>query len=274
MRIGIVGGGRAAYALARSVDASRLELGGVTLRAGSMSRIGEDLGIAILPLESLLERADVVALAVSDSALPEIAESLNERAPASTYLFHLSGAHSASLFSRARGFALHPLRAISRNESLTGSLFVFDGDGESESIARQLVEQFGGTFTAIDAQLKPLYHAAAVFASNYVAAMLESSEQLMRKAGVEVRPEHLASLARSAIANWEASSGAARFTGPLVRGDASVVARHVEALEGERELHHLYSAIGRELVRAIARHSPERADLEQLARALDRDPFP
>ncbi|MBM4437923.1 MAG: DUF2520 domain-containing protein, partial [Actinobacteria bacterium] len=79
---------------------------------------------------------------------------------------------------------------------------------------------------------RALYHAAAVTASNSVVALLEVAAALWQSAGLE-RAEALAALlplTRSALAAVETLGTAQGLTGPVVRGDATTVARHLDAL--------------------------------------------
>lgn len=269
MRTGIIGGGRAAYAFARSFARVGWNVEGVYLRAGSPSRISDELSLPRLGLAPLLANCDLVLLAVTDSALAELAQDCARNAPSETFLMHASGAESSELFRRPRSFALHPLRALRADDDLAGTFFVFDGDAGSEALARELAGGLGGTLSTIAPAMKAKYHAAAVFASNFVAVVLETSERLMREAGVEMEPRHLAALARSAVANWEQGIGAGRFTGPIARGDAAVVARHLEALGGDDHATALYRELSRNLVAQLLAAAPDRSDLKEIARRLD-----
>ena len=84
-------------------------------------------------------------------------------------------------------------------------------------------------FRLDDAQ-RPLYHAAAVFASNYLIVTGAIAEDLFRRAGV---PDPLAAmlpLQRASLDNVERLGAGAALTGPAVRGDAGTVERNLEAL--------------------------------------------
>ena len=77
-----------------------------------------------------------------------------------------------------------------------------------------------------------MYHAAAVFASNYAVALLAVAEQLMVRAGVGAADAQaaLARLAAGAVENVAAHGPIAALTGPIVRGDAETVERHLTRL--------------------------------------------
>jgi predicted short-subunit dehydrogenase-like oxidoreductase (DUF2520 family) len=90
-----------------------------------------------------------------------------------------------------------------------------------------------------------LYHAAAVFGSNYVAALLDIAEELI---GIENAREDLAALADSAIRNWAAHADSRRFTGPAARGDQEVLQRHLAALADQPQLAEIYRLLAERIL--------------------------
>jgi predicted short-subunit dehydrogenase-like oxidoreductase (DUF2520 family) len=142
------------------------------------------------------------------------------------------------------GFSLHPLKAlppVGQPSDLEGTLLVFEG--EHRRTAKLIAAAVGARFCEIEPEQKTLYHAAAVFGANYVAASLDIAQRLMTRVGLgDVRPE-LVALAQSAIDNWSRHTDAHRFTGPAARGDREVMQRHIEALRSEPELAELYELL-------------------------------
>jgi predicted short-subunit dehydrogenase-like oxidoreductase (DUF2520 family) len=250
MRLGIIGGGRAAWAFGSAWRQAGLPLAGIALRPRSVSPAADLLGLPRTDVARLMREAEVIVAAVSDHALPEIAEQLRT-APAGVALFHCSGSLTSAVFGdRSTAFSLHPLRAlpaVGTPSGLTGTLLVFEGVEVSRPIAQAIVERVGGRFAEIAADAKPLYHAAAVFGSNYVAALLAISMQLLDDAGLRVDPAELkrdiAELAISAVQNWAAQQGTTSFTGPIVRGERDVVRKHLLALGEQPGLRQLYEAL-------------------------------
>ncbi|HKO02387.1 MAG TPA: DUF2520 domain-containing protein, partial [Thermoanaerobaculia bacterium] len=132
------------------------------------------------------------------------------------------------------------------DSDLRGALLVFEG--AHRDIAKRIADGAGARFAEITAQQKVLYHAAAVFGSNYVAALLDIAEELI---GIENARDDLAALARSAIDNWRAHDDARRFTGPAARGDDEVMERHLLALSGDAQVAEIYRLLAAEIRRAI-----------------------
>ncbi|MQA90029.1 MAG: DUF2520 domain-containing protein [Gemmatimonas sp.] len=154
--------------------------------------------------------------------------------------------------------SLHPLVSVANPvrdaHKLRGAWFGVEGDPGALELARFLVDALEGDLIRIDPGGKPLYHAAAVFASNYAVALLSVAERLMREAGVDPQSarESLTSLAAGAVQNVAAVGPVDALTGPICRGDAETVALHLGRLSGQDRP--LYSVLAREtLLLAIAR---------------------
>lgn len=269
MRLGIIGGGRAAWAFGWRWREAGEAVSGVHLRASSPSSLHEQLGVKRMELAELLEKSDVVLAAVRDHDLVSLASSLAPLAPPGLHLGHASGCIPSSVFGTTRAFSLHPLRALppagTRFDS-RGTLLVYEGATASRYVADVLAATWGGRLAAIESPAKALYHSAAVFAANYAALVLDVAERLMHEAGAgEVTRDDLAMLAASAAENWRIAEGTLRFTGPVVRGDASCVETHLTALQADPPARELYASMARELLRIVSTEDPDRVDLAAIA---------
>ncbi|HEX3581944.1 MAG TPA: DUF2520 domain-containing protein [Thermoanaerobaculia bacterium] len=240
LRLGILGGGRAAWAYGSSWRRIGWPIDGVWLRPESQSRLPELLAVPRKAIENL--DADVLLIAVTDRAIAEV---LCGAAGSAAIPFHASGATPAP----KNGFSLHPLKSlppVGTPSDLKNALLVFEG--RHSGIAAQIANAIGARFAQIAPQDKPRYHAGAVFGSNYVAAMLDIAERLI---GIENARDDIVALAQSAIDNWRAHTDARRFTGPAARGDQEVIERHVEALRDDPQVQEIYKLLAAEIARAI-----------------------
>lgn len=247
MRLGILGGGRAAWAFGAAWKRIGWPLSGVWLRDDSHSHIAELLGTARMEMRDLALDSELLLVAVSDRAIAEVAALIPET---DALVFHASGA----MLSLRDGFSLHPLKAlppVGTESDLEGTLLVFEG--QHRRTAKLIAAAVGARFCEVAPEQKALYHAAAVFGSNYVAASLEIAQRLMTRAGVTGVREDLAALALSAIENWRRHDDARRFTGPAARGDAAVLEQHRQALGGEEGVAELYELLAAEIAAALGR---------------------
>ena len=243
MRLGIIGGGRAAWAFGSAWQRIGWPMTGVWLREESHSHIAELLRTPRVELDDLARESEILLIAVSDRSVRSVADSVPET---EGIIFHASG----SMPAVRDGFSLHPLKALApvgESSDLRDTLLVFEG--QHKKTAQLIVKAIGARFAEITAEQKPLYHAAAVFGANYVAAILDIAQQIMAEAGVTDVRQDLAALARSAIDNWIAHEDDTRFTGPASRGDIETIRRHMNALRDQPRLAQLYEILAEHIAR-------------------------
>lgn len=278
--LGIVGGGRAAWAFGSLWRNAGWSVVGVTLRTGSTSAVPAMLETERMELRELVAASGIVLVAVSDEQIEDVArravDAAGERAVA---FFHPAGAATSDVFAPAAlRFSLHPLRSLAPpggDAAFDGTLFAFEGEPGTEAIARRIVAEARGRFGPLPKEKKVLYHAAAVLASNHVALLADVARALLAESGIEGwKDDDVATLARSALANWVNADPGTEFTGPAARGDRGTIERHLRALGQEPEIHALYVALTRELTRRAAARAPHRADIEALREWLTSLPLP
>jgi predicted short-subunit dehydrogenase-like oxidoreductase (DUF2520 family) len=185
---------------------------------------------------------------------------------------HSSGALASDELKalRQRGASVasvHPMMTFVSGSipSLKGVPFAVEGDAPAVLMARQIVKKLGGEAFTIRKQHKPAYHAWGGFTSPLLVAALVTGEQLARTAGqstAEARRKMLP-IVRQTIANYAALGPAGAFSGPIVRGDAEIVRKHLRVLKNFPEAREVYVA----LARAALRYLPAR-NQAKLKRAL------
>jgi len=102
-------------------------------------------------------------------------------------------------------------------------------------VATELATAVGLKSVAISSAAKATYHAAGVFGSNYVVALLAVARRLLGRSGLppDIAWPALVSLVRGAVDNLEAAGAEGALTGPVARGDIETIRRHLAALTGE-----------------------------------------
>ena len=244
VRLGLVGPGRAGQALVRLLPASDFELGPVRARTWvSARRATRQMrrGEPSTDYNDFVPCA-LILIAVPDDAIAGVARELASAVFSfrGTVALHTSGALSSAELEplRARGAAvgsLHPLQTFGRPVgSLAGVYFAVEGDEAARRMAHSLVGAWGGKLLRIRAEQKALYHAAATFSSPLVTPLLEAAVRLMQRAGIPAKTavRALLPLVATTVENF-AHAGRASWTGPLARGDAATVRKHLEALAGQ-----------------------------------------
>ena len=212
-RVRIIGGGRAGKSLGNALIAAGWE--DLDYRGR-----GDDLSTAAAG-------TDVLVIATPDDVIAAVAESI--RPVPTTLVLHLSGALGLDVLAQhSRRAAAHPLVSLPDEElgaeRLRSAWFAIAGDAEVGS----LVAALSGRSFPIDESARPLYHAAAVIASNHLVALLGQAERVATLAGVPF--EVMLDLARDTVDNVRRLGPAGALTGPAARGDEATIARHLQAL--------------------------------------------
>ena len=183
------------------------------------------------------DEPDLVLLCVPDSAIAEVAAAL-EPGP---WVAHVSGATPlAALDPHDRRFSLHPLQTFTRArgaEQLDGAWAAVTAE-RSDALAEgiRLAELLGLRPFELADSARTVYHAGAVFASNYLVTLQRAAALIFEAAGAP--PEALEPLMRRTIENGF------ELTGPISRGDWSTVSAHRAAIQDARpELDHLYETL-------------------------------
>lgn len=228
--------------------------------------------------QPLPEGTTIAILTVPDRALAEVAHDLATAGPAprGCVALHVSGALTTDVLEplHGAGFAvgsLHPLQPLADPwdgvRRLMGAWYAVAGEPAAVSAARRLVRALDGHDFVVATRDRPLYHAAAVFAANYLVALAATATELFAEAGVpaDAAPEVVRSLMRGTLDNVEHLGLVSGLTGPVARGDVDTVRMHLARLSAtDRQL---YCALGRRTL-AIARAAglaDERAvELERL----------
>jgi predicted short-subunit dehydrogenase-like oxidoreductase (DUF2520 family) len=258
--IGIAGSGRLAQAMARRLRERGAPVTCIASRnpahAAAAARFAGG-GIEAVRYEELPDRVSRFLIAVSDFALAPVIELLASGSARAGVALHTCGARDLEDFGplAARGFAcgtLHPLQTFPDPESgaaaLAGSVFAISGDERATAWARAIVDVLEGRAIAVRPGARPLYHSAAVMASNYTIALIDAARELMAMSTDAQDEEALRAiepLIRTSVENALRCGPAAALTGPIERGDAGTVELHRRALACAPErLARLYDAAG------------------------------
>ena len=288
---GIVGAGRVAQALGRLL----IERGEpvVALAARSPDRAARAIrfmGPSVEPvaLGDLPGKASRIIIAVTDSAIPPIADALVAAGMTEGCVLHTSGASDASVLASLgrAGVAcgvLHPLQTVPSPErgrdSLVGATFGISGDEPAVSWAMSLVDRVAGTSLRVPREGFAAYHAAAALTGNGTAALVDAALELMAQAGIDRQAalRALAPLGRTSMANVFSVGPENALTGPVARGDLQTIQVHLAALaDAAPSVSSLYRAAGLQLVDLATRGglSADRASEMRalLSEALGRQP--
>jgi predicted short-subunit dehydrogenase-like oxidoreductase (DUF2520 family) len=241
MRISVVGAGRVGTAIAVLLSRAGHAIVAVAGREGTAARASSWLpDVPVLAPAEAVAGAGVVLLGVPDDALLPVATELAASILPGTWVAHLSGAAGLAVLgplaeAGGRRLAVHPLQTFADVEGAVDAIpgcwvAVTADDADGFATGERLAADMGAVPFRLPDDARPLYHAAAVFASNYVVATSEIAERLFAVAGV---PDPLAAmrpLQEATLSNVHRLGPEAAMTGPAVRGDASTIERNLTAV--------------------------------------------
>jgi len=155
---------------------------------------------------------------------------------------HCSGAHSVDILEPAKQLgaavgSFHPLQTFAdvdqAVENLPGSTFALEAEEPLLSTLKELTLLLNGSWVELKPGDKVLYHAAAVFACNYLVTLVKLALDLWLDFGVSSREatRALLPLLRGTINNIDSIGLPDCLTGPVARGDSGTMKRHLSALE-------------------------------------------
>ena len=191
-------------------------------------------------------------------------------------VIHMSGAGGLDLLDAARqagakAASIHPLQSFADIEgairNIPSSTFGITADEDLREWSAGLVRELGGIPVEVPEAVKPLYHAAACMASNYLTTLIHTVEEIYLSLGLN-RDEAIRAfwpLVNGTLKNIEAKGSVQALTGPISRGDAGTIEQHIRVLnETLPDYLAAYCAMGLltvELARKGDTLSPEKADV-------------
>ena len=213
---------------------------GVLARSDTTAH-AEALEAPILNWESSLPNADVLFLGVGDAAIAAVAKKLTPHAGDVALAVHLSGSTSIAVLHplAEAGVSIggfHPLQSLPNPEigaeRLPGSWVGITADTpRTAAVLFGLAESIGTIPFELPDEVRPLYHAGASVAANYVVANLALAKRLFERAGVPwqaARP-----LVEAVASNLFEIGPEAALTGPIARGDSQTVREQLVAIRRE-----------------------------------------
>jgi predicted short-subunit dehydrogenase-like oxidoreductase (DUF2520 family) len=259
--LGFIGAGTTGTALALALSKAGYRVTAVASRTPSHAQALADR----LPHASMSRtprdvaaRCDLIFLTVPDDAVASVAGSVAWRAGQS--VVHCSGVHSLEPLYHAQVAgaevgAFHPLQTLAnakRVDALRGVSFAIEASTQRlHDVLAQMAKALGGTTAQIRGADKPLYHASAAMASNYLVTLLDAASEVWRSIGSTRAAglQALLPLVRGTIDNLEALGFPDALTGPIARGDVETVGIHLRVLrESQPQLVALYIGMGKKTI--------------------------
>jgi predicted short-subunit dehydrogenase-like oxidoreductase (DUF2520 family) len=240
LAVGVVGAGRVGAVLGAALNAAGHHVvAAAAVSAPSRERAARLLPEAeILPADDVARKAnDLLLLAVPDDALTSVVAGLaaTKALRAGQIVAHTSGAHGLGVFGAGvNGMALHPAMTFTGTGADLDRLpgIAWGVTTPDRVFATRLVADLGGVPEWIAEDARQVYHAALAHGANHLVTLVNEAADLLRAAGVD-RPERVLSPLLHAALDNALRLGDAALTGPVSRGDAGTVGKHLDRMPSD-----------------------------------------
>lgn len=283
--IAIVGAGSLATFLAIALREAGFEITEIITRDSKPSLrkarlLAAKVGALASTVHSARLDATLLWFCVPDREIRRAASNLADQIRARAYpnprvgirfSLHSSGALSSRELDplHAAGVAIasaHPLMTFVAGvkPSLSEVPFAVEGDAAAMRIARPIVRALGGLSFPLSVTRKAAYHAWATMTSPLLVAFLVALEEAASLAGLtreDARRKSLPIIMQT-LANYSRLGPAKSFSGPLIRGDATTVAKHLAVLKKHPAAGEVYKALAQVALRKLP--VKNRAELQNL----------
>lgn len=247
--IGIIGMGHVGPVIGSALRAAGHTIVGVSASSERSRERADDMlpGVPILSVEDLVERSEVVILAIPDDAIEGLVQGLAQmgRWQTGQLLIHLSGAHGVGILSAATAqgvipLAIHPAMTFTGTSidvaRLVGTPCAVTAPPLVLPIAQALVVEMGGEPVEVLEENRALYHVGLAYGSNFLNAIVLQSLEILRVAGIE-DPGTFVTPLLSAALDRSLRQGVTAISGPVSRGDAGTIDTHLTVLHALSEPH-------------------------------------
>lgn len=269
-RIAVVGTGKLGAALAPLLRAAGYDISSIISRDRESSHrrakaLARRVGATAATFRTGELRADLVWFCVPDGEIERCARLLSARDWKGKFAVHSSGAMMSDELRvlRDRGAqvaSVHPMMTFVEGVSpvLKGVGFAIEGDREALQAVSKIIRRLGGEAFSIAAKDKALYHAWGTFLSPLMTALLATGERVAQGAGVASNRARrwMLPIVRQTVENYAKQGGTRGFSGPIIRGDAATIRKHLEVLRKLPVAREVYVALARSALRTLpTRHA-------------------
>jgi predicted short-subunit dehydrogenase-like oxidoreductase (DUF2520 family) len=285
LKIGFIGAGTVGSALALQLAKKGYRVVAVSSRRHASA---EKLAKAVPGCKAefgnqmVADASDMVFITTPDDVIAKIAIKIKWRPGQS--VIHCSGVDSTAILEPARRYGaavggFHPLQSFASVQSalqnIPGSTFAIEAEEPLLAVLKEMASALESRSIELKAENKAIYHAAAVIASNYLVTLVKMATDLWETMGIskEEATQALLPLLKGTVNNIETIGLPGCLTGPISRGDAGTIKKHLESLEkANPELLPAYRELARQTIPvALATGKINEQQAEALKSVLERE---
>lgn len=268
MKFGFIGAGNVGFSLGKYFAVHDLDIVGYYSENKKDSQEAAEFtnSKSYDSLEEIVADSDFLFLTVPDDNIKSVWEQINDINFDGKIISHVSGVHTSEIFSgldnhNSYGYSIHPLCAINDKhksyKELSKIYFTIEGDKEKLDEVSDLFLRLGNKVNIIEASDKARYHLAATVASNLVVGLVDMAERVIpHEALVPILKANMDHIVEDGTVN--------ALTGPIERGDASTIEKHLGALK-ESEID-VYKSVSKQVLKVAKKKNLDRdyTEIEEL----------
>jgi predicted short-subunit dehydrogenase-like oxidoreductase (DUF2520 family) len=242
LKLGFIGAGTVGTALAVRLNSKGYPVVAVSSRSQTSAQnlAGTVNGCRVFDSnQAVADNAELVFITTPDDAIAPAASQIQWHQGQS--VVHCSGADSTDILqpareARAQVGAFHPLQTFASAkqamENIPGSTFALEAEEPLLNTLKGMAIALDGHWVELKASDKVLYHAAAVFACNYMVTLVKLATDLWQTFNVPTQKatKALLPLLRGTLNNIDTVGIPQCLTGPIARGDIGTINKHLDAL--------------------------------------------
>lgn len=197
------------------------------------------------------DAGELVIISVNDDSIANVWNKLDKSKLYDKTVCHLSGSLTSHIFNGDHAVSrcsMHPMLAFSSSDTgfdnIKSAFFTLEGDNDAVETLGNLLKRCGNEYKIINADSKAAYHAAACFVSNFMTAVCAEGFSILKENCGFSDDEILKAMAPLISVNAEniCKKGIKNsLTGPVSRGDADTVRKHLKVLSGRKK--HIYKIL-------------------------------
>lgn len=258
MNVALIGAGNVATHLGLALQKVNISICGVYSRKkSSATTLSAQLSCFGTTHLDALPQADIYFLAISDDAIIDIARQLTRLFPTAT-LVHTAGSVPLKALSNIHHPAgvLYPLQTFSKERMIDFSevpLFIEATDNPTEEKLLDIAHRLSKNVAILPSDKRQLLHLAAVFACNFVNHCYALAEDALANSGVHI--DALLPLIQETARKVHELSPCTAQTGPAVRWDKSVMAKHEDLLKTSPAIQEIYRMMSHSIHQTALRHA-------------------
>ncbi|MBA7481582.1 hypothetical protein ES707_17056 [subsurface metagenome] len=243
LKLGFIGAGTVGTALAVRLSSKGYPVVAVSSRSQASARNLARVVSGCRPFNSnqgVADTAELIFITTPDDAIAPVVSQIQWHAGQS--VVHCSGADSTDILepakkSGAQVGAFHPLQTFASIgqaiENMPGSTFALEAEAPLLNTLKDMATALDGHWVELKAGDKVVYHAAAVFACNYMVTLVKLATDLWQTFAIppQQATQALLPLLRGTINNIDTMGIPQCLTGPIARGDTGTIKKHLNALQ-------------------------------------------